>query len=116
MIGAFWNIRGLNRPGRRGLIADFLKANKLDFLGIQETKNGKFTPGFLKDMCNNQPFDWHFIPAIGSARGILVGCRNDLYNITVGDKLKHSVSVMIQDKKTNFNWMDLLMRRGKLIL
>lgn len=55
-------------------------------------------------MCNNQPFDWHFLSAIGSAGGILVGCRNDLYTITVGDKLNYNISVMILDKKANYFW------------
>lgn len=57
MIGAFWNIRGLNKPGRRGLVADFIKSNRLDFIGLQETKKGEFTPGFLKGLCDNLPFD-----------------------------------------------------------
>lgn len=57
MIGAFWNIRGLNKPDRRGLVADFFKSNRIDFIGLQETKKGKFTSGFLKGLCDNLPFD-----------------------------------------------------------
>jgi hypothetical protein len=39
MIGGFWNIRGLGKPGRSKTLNDSIKHNKLDFVGIQETKN-----------------------------------------------------------------------------
>jgi hypothetical protein len=36
MIGAFWNIRGLNMLGRAKCLSDFIAFNKLDFVGILE--------------------------------------------------------------------------------
>jgi exonuclease III len=33
-----WNIRGLNKYGRINYLVDFIKQNKLDFVGIQDTK------------------------------------------------------------------------------
>jgi hypothetical protein len=39
MIGAFWNFIGLNKSGRLSCLANFVKSNKLDFVGIQETKS-----------------------------------------------------------------------------
>lgn len=50
------------------------------------------------------PFDWFFIPAVGSAGGILVGGRNDRFNITVRDKLKFCISLMLTDKSSNLIW------------
>ena len=47
MIGAFWNIRGLNKEGRLQCLADFVKDNSLDFVGIQETKKETFNESFL---------------------------------------------------------------------
>jgi hypothetical protein len=38
MIGAFWNVRSLNKEGRLQCLADFVKDNNLDFVGFQETK------------------------------------------------------------------------------
>jgi exonuclease III len=38
MIGAFWNVRGLNKEGRLQCLADFVKDNNLDFVGFQKTK------------------------------------------------------------------------------
>jgi exonuclease III len=42
MIGAFWNIRGLNKDGHLHCLADFVKNNSLDFVGLQETKKENF--------------------------------------------------------------------------
>jgi hypothetical protein len=36
MIGGFWNIRGLGKPGRTRALSDFIKENRLDFVGVQE--------------------------------------------------------------------------------
>jgi exonuclease III len=41
MIGAFWNVRGLNKEGRLQCLADFVKDSKLDFVGFQEMKKKK---------------------------------------------------------------------------
>jgi hypothetical protein len=38
MIGAFWNVRCLNKEGRIQCLADFVKDNKLGFVGFQEAK------------------------------------------------------------------------------
>jgi hypothetical protein len=37
-IGAFWNIRDMNKSGRNKCLGDFIRQNKFDFVGIQETK------------------------------------------------------------------------------
>ena len=42
MIGAFWNIRGLNKAGRLQCVSDFITDNRLDFVGFQETKKREF--------------------------------------------------------------------------
>jgi exonuclease III len=42
MIGATWNVRGLNQRGKLQCITDFVLGNKLDFVGFQETKKREF--------------------------------------------------------------------------
>jgi hypothetical protein len=32
-------------------------------LGVMETKKEHFTPGFLKSLTGNTPFNWHHLPA-----------------------------------------------------
>jgi len=47
MIGAMWNVRGLNKSGRSECIKNFIDTNKLDFVGLQETKKATFDVSFL---------------------------------------------------------------------
>jgi exonuclease III len=73
MIGGFWNIRGLRKPGRTKALCDFIKNNKLDFVGVQEKKHELFeTTLNLYD----SHMTWNYLPAKGSAGGILVGFNN----------------------------------------
>jgi hypothetical protein len=38
MIGAFWNIRCLNKAGRLNCVTDFIKSHSLDFIGLHKIK------------------------------------------------------------------------------
>jgi len=87
MIGLFWNIRGLGKLGRLPALVSRIKDSHADIVGILETKKDNFTPGFLKSLTGLTPFDWTYLPARGSAGGILVGANSDLFKLTVGDIL-----------------------------
>lgn len=100
----FWNIRGLGRPGRIPALVNNIRSNHVDFVGIIETKKNSFSPGLLKSLVGNIPFSWHFLPANRTAGGILVGLNSDIFNVTVGELLKFSISLMLQEKKTGFSW------------
>ena len=79
MIGAFWNVRGLNKAGRVKCVADFIANNNLSFVGLQETKKESFSEALLRAL--NPYFSWHWLPANGSAGGILIGAKNSLLEI-----------------------------------
>jgi exonuclease III len=75
MKGLIWNIRGLNQPGRKICLEKLIRDNRVDFVGIQETKKEDFFSSFLKNLSCPTVFEWHFLPAKGTAGGILVGVR-----------------------------------------
>ena len=79
MIAAFWNVRGLNKAGRVKCVADFIANNNLSFVGLQETKKESFSEALLRAF--NPYFSWHWLPANGSAGGILIGAINSLLEI-----------------------------------
>lgn len=56
MIGAFWNVRGLNKEGRLQCITDFVNNNKLDFVGFHETKKVDFEDTYLSHI--HKDFSW----------------------------------------------------------
>jgi hypothetical protein len=74
MIGAVWNIRGLNKTGRFKCPADFIRLNNLDFVGIQETKKEKFCDRDFHAIDSNMI--WNYAHAVGTVGGILVGFRS----------------------------------------
>jgi hypothetical protein len=95
MIGLIWNIRGMNKIGRVPALTSRIKDNHVDFVGVTETKNDSFSPGFLKSLTSSNNFTWCFLHVNGSAGGILVGANSDKYLLTLVDTIKFSISVML---------------------
>ena len=103
MIGAFWNIRSLNKTGKLECLRDFINTHKLDFIGIQETKKKEsFRHSFFTAL--GVPFVWNFLPACGTAGGILVGFRDSKFNILRWDIKQFCISAYIQNTCDNFSW------------
>jgi len=102
MIGAFWNIRGLNKTGRLDCLKDFIDFNSLDFVGIQETKKDSFHPSFFADIGRN--FTWNFLPAVGTAGGILVGIKTHKFDILHWELNHYCVSVRVKNSCDDFIW------------
>lgn len=71
MIGAFCNVR--NKDGRHHMVSNLISVNKLDFIGIIETKKSTFKENYLKSLGGNTPFAWEFLPSKRTAGGILIG-------------------------------------------
>jgi len=102
MIGAFWNIRGLNKTGRLECLKDFISNNSLDFVGIQETKKRFFSSILFQLLCGL--FDWNFLPASGTAGGVLVGLRTSKFNIISWDIKQFCVSALVSNISGGFTW------------
>jgi hypothetical protein len=76
MIGTFWNSRGLNKLGRIRCVSDFIKMNKLEFVGLQETKKAEFNVNTLRLV--DRDTNWNCMPV---CRGILVGFKDQSFKI-----------------------------------
>jgi hypothetical protein len=59
MKDVFWNIRGLNKPDRGKCIADMMRINSVDFIGVQETKKEGIPKGFVNSIDRN--FTWKYV-------------------------------------------------------
>ena len=101
MIGAFWNIRGLNKTGRVECLKDFISNNSLDFVGIQETKKECFHQSFFD--CFGQ-FSWNFLPANGTTGGVLVGFKTSKFKILAWNFKNFCVSALVTNVEDNFFW------------
>ena len=102
MIGLFWNIRGLGKIGRLPALVNKIRSTRAYFVGIMETKES-FTPGYLRSLSANMPFEWFYLPAKKSVGGILVGSNSDKFLATLISTLHFSISIMLQDKKIGFS-------------
>jgi exonuclease III len=102
MIGATWNVRGLNKRGKLQCITDFINDNSLDFVGFQETKKEDFDEYVLLNI--HRDFIWHHLPTIGTAGGILVGLNSRKFEALAWRNTNSCVAVMIKNITDKFVW------------
>jgi hypothetical protein len=102
MRGALWNIRGLNKVDRSKYLSDFIKDNNLDFMGIHETKKVDLSCGFMNAI--NKDMARRFLPANGTAGGILVGCKNSCFDIVICSEGKYNISIMVKNNNDKLMW------------
>jgi hypothetical protein len=70
-------------------------------VGILETKKEAFHDSFLNNICRN--FSWNFLPATGTAGGILVGLKASKFHVINWD-FYSCVSVKIKNICDSFVW------------
>lgn len=75
-----WNARGLGIPQKRRALRDLISFNKIDILGIQETKKDSFTSRILNALSPSITF-WLFKSSVGSSGGILLGINESKFEI-----------------------------------
>ena len=52
----FWNIRGMGKKSRVGLLKEHMFKEQVDIVGIQETIKQTFMEGDLATLSNGRPF------------------------------------------------------------
>jgi exonuclease III len=102
MRGAIWNIRGLNKASRIKCLNDFIMNNKLDFVGIQETKKPDF-PSNLLNLIDRR-MEWIVLPARGTAGGILVGLKAEVFEVMEWKLYDYCVSVIVKNQLDSMVW------------
>jgi exonuclease III len=76
-----WNIRGLNDVGKVTAVNEMLCKIKPDIICLSETKKRDFSPSYLKAIASFHDFEWNWLPAFGTAGGILVGINVGMFEI-----------------------------------
>jgi hypothetical protein len=54
-------------------LADFIREQQLDFIGLQKTIKKDYSQAFFRKIDPVNQFSWRWIPSIGRAGGILGG-------------------------------------------
>jgi hypothetical protein len=78
--------------------------HKIEFIVFQETKQEKIDPSFLRAIAGRSEFNWFSLPAKKTVGGILVGFRDDLFEIISFSARNFSVSALVRNKNDNFIW------------
>ncbi|XP_073353938.1 uncharacterized protein [Aegilops tauschii subsp. strangulata] len=104
MIGLIWNIRGPGQPGKIQCLCDTIAKANPDFIGFQEAKKELISEGLLRAVDKHNQFTWHFLPALNTAGGILVGFRNDMFEVIGFTNKKFGVVSTIKTKNDKFVW------------
>ncbi|XBH61752.1 hypothetical protein VPH35_116143 [Triticum aestivum] len=104
VVGLIWNGRGLNKPEKINAMGKLIRETHADLVGFSESKKESFSNAQIKSIDPNNDFTWNWMPAIGTAGGILVGIKQDDFKIISVDILQFSVACLIKDKKDGRVW------------
>jgi exonuclease III len=99
----FWNVRGLNKPGRKLSLNSLISSNQVDFIGIQETKKEESPLAFLESVSTPVKFVWHVLPAIGTAGGILLGVREESLSVSNFSCFTFDASCQVYDRSVDLS-------------
>jgi exonuclease III len=94
----FWNVRGLEKSHRRGMILNHILQEDLDVVAVQETIKLDFLDKELKEMSGTSIFNWFWIPAKGHSGGLLLGVKDDSYEVEDVNKAKFFLGVLVRHR------------------
>jgi hypothetical protein len=100
--GGFWNIRWLNKVGRMKCLTDFINRNNLDFIGVQETKKATIESSYLEGV--SRQMEWNYVPAKGTAGGILVGFKSSLFEIISWQGFECCAVAIVKNRMDKVVW------------
>jgi hypothetical protein len=75
-----WNLRGFGAPGRQRQLKEYMRQENMDIVGLQETIKESFLLHELEGLSRHK-FAWHWAPASGHSSGILLGVKEDTFEV-----------------------------------
>ena len=93
-----WNIRGFGQDGRRQQLRDYMREEDVDIVGLQETIRQDFSIPELQGLSRHK-FVWHWLPANGHSGGILLGVKDDTFEVDDMDRGEFFVSMSLTHRR-----------------
>ena len=103
-----WNVRGLNNPARRRVVAGVVRDHHCKLVCLQETKLDSISNSIIAETLDPSFMDnFVFLPAVGTRGGILIAASSDHIKVTPQPLLQgtFSVSALITDLCCNSPWL-----------
>jgi hypothetical protein len=85
-------------------LADFIKEQVVDFLGLQETIKKDYYPAFFRSIDPAGNFSWKWISSVGRSGGILGAFRLTKFSICDIVVGKFFIKVTLMDLKIKVKW------------
>ena len=98
-----WNMRGFGQEGRRNQLKEHMRREDVDIVGLQETIRSDFSIPELEGLSRHK-FAWHWLPASGHSGGILLGAKEDTFEIEDMDSGDFFVSMSLTHRRSSFRW------------
>jgi hypothetical protein len=104
VVALIWNPGGLNRLDKLTRVHDFIREICPDIIRFSETKKEEFNFIQLQQLDPVGKYNWNWLPAKGTAGGILVGISSDMFEVCRWVIHTFSVSVLIKNKVDGVVW------------
>ncbi|KAM0922736.1 hypothetical protein ACQ4PT_005968 [Festuca glaucescens] len=98
-----WNIQGFGQDGRRRQLKEYMRQVNADIVGIQETTKQSFLLAELQGLSQHK-FAWHWLPASGHSGGILLGVKEDTFEVEDMEQGEFYVSMRLIHRQSNLQW------------
>lgn len=111
MMGIFWNLRGFGQRDRRRQLIEYIRDQRLDFVGLQEMIRSSFSQAELDSLAGSMPFHWEWVPTVGRSGGILLGVNKEMYEVISFSRGEFFLGAEVMQRNNNFKW-DLIVVYG----
>jgi hypothetical protein len=103
MKSLLYNIRGFGQQGRRTQLKDFMREHRFDVMGLQETIKQDFSTAELRSLECGHPFIWNWVPAEGHSGGLLLGFREESFEVGEWSKGTFLISAVLFSAATGLS-------------
>ncbi|XP_071678261.1 uncharacterized protein [Lolium perenne] len=104
MKALIYNMRGFGEPGRRGQLKSYLRQHRVDIIAIQETIKAEFSASELRSLEVGGQFAWDWVPAVGNSGGMLLGFRDEGFEVGQWKKGTFFISASIFQRSNKLKW------------
>jgi hypothetical protein len=95
MKALLYNIWGFGKQGRRTQLKGFIRDHRLDILGLQETIKPDFSTAELRSLECRNPFIWNWVSVEGHLGRMLLGFREESFQVDEWKKGKFFISASL---------------------
>lgn len=92
-------------PSKRFLVKDFLQLHHADICCLKESKLSTIEPATWRSIGGPRLDKFCFVPAVGSAGGIIIGWNNILFEGKLKSKGRFSLTLEFTNKMTRDIWV-----------